>query len=71
MKVPATALAGETIEIRTLLRHRMESGERLDEAGVRVPRDIVNRFVARFDGEVFLEVELQPGVAENPWLVFT
>ena len=69
-KVPARAVAGETIELRTLLRHRMESGERVGEDGARVPRLIANRFVAAFDGEPFFEAELHPGVAENPWLVF-
>ena len=70
-KVPERAVAGETIELRTLLRHRMESGERLDETGERVPRLIVNRFVAAFDGEPFFVAELHPGIAENPWLVFS
>ena len=71
VKVPETARAGETITIRSLVRHRMESGHRRGEDGKLVPRDIVRRFEAAFDGETFFSVELGTGIAANPYLEFT
>ena len=33
VKVPKTAAVGETITIKTLIKHKMESGQRRDEDG--------------------------------------
>ena len=70
-KLPETAAAGETVTVRTLIRHRMESGHRRDAAGELVPRDIVNRFTATFNGETVFSAELGTGIAANPYLEFT
>ena len=52
VKVPKTAAVGETITIKTLIKHKMESGQRRDEDGNIIPRSIINRFVADFNGPV-------------------
>ena len=41
VRVPAQAKAGEIIEIKTLISHEMESGQRKDSSGKTVPRDII------------------------------
>lgn len=70
VKVPKKAEAGETITIKTLIRHKMESGQRRDKDGNRVPRSIINRFVAEFNGESIVEVTLEPSVSTNPYFEF-
>lgn len=70
VKVPKKATAGETITIKTLIRHKMESGQRRDDDGQIIPRSIINRFVAEFDGQTIIEVELQPSISTNPYFAF-
>ncbi|SFE74453.1 thiosulfate oxidation carrier complex protein SoxZ [Roseivivax sediminis] len=70
VRVPATATAGEVVTIKTLISHRMESGERRDEAGRRVPRSIIHRFVARFNGETVIDVAMEPAISTNPFFEF-
>ncbi|HLS58973.1 MAG TPA: thiosulfate oxidation carrier complex protein SoxZ [Paracoccaceae bacterium] len=62
--------AGETIEIRTLISHPMESGYRRDADGAVVPRKIITRFRCEFEGREVFTWELRPGVAANPYLQF-
>ena len=68
--VPARAKRGETIEIKTLIQHPMETGYRRDATGGVVPRDIIGRFVCRFDGVEVFGAELHPAVAANPFISF-
>lgn len=70
VRVPKTAAAGETITIKTLINHRMESGQRHGEEGDVIPRRIINRFVVDFDGENVMDVALEPSVATNPFFEF-
>jgi len=70
IKLPKTVKAGETIEVKTLIRHKMESGHRKDEQGKTIPRSIINRFVVDFNGENVLDVALNPSVSANPYFKF-
>lgn len=58
------------IEIRTLITHPMETGQRRDAAGAVIPRDIIRSFVARFDGEEVFRMELHAAVSANPFIAF-
>jgi sulfur-oxidizing protein SoxZ len=68
--VPATAKAGDVIEVKTLIQHVMETGHRRDEAGRPVPRDIIKLLVVTYDGGEVFRMELFPGVAANPYVAF-
>ena len=70
VKVPATAQAGEVISIKTLVKHQMETGQRKDADGNVIPRSIINRFVATFNGETVVDVEMHPAIAVNPYFEF-
>ena len=70
-KVPGTAAPGEVITIKTLIRHRMESGHRPDENGGFFPREIINSFTADFNGETVFATELYTAIASNPFLEFS
>jgi sulfur-oxidizing protein SoxZ len=44
INLPAHAVRGQTIEIKTLIQHPMETGYRLDNTGKRIAGDIINLF---------------------------
>ena len=70
VKVPKSASAGETITIKTLISHPMESGQRKDKEGNIIPRSIINRFVAEFNGQNIIDVTLEPAISTNPYFQF-
>jgi len=71
VKVPEQASAGELITLKSLLRHRMDSGNRIDGSGHPIPRLIINRFIATFDDELLFSAIVEPSTAENPFFEFT
>ena len=70
IKIPDSAKLGEIIEIKTLIQHVMETGQRRDIAGKLVPRHIINTFTASFAGQDVFKAELQPGISANPYITF-
>ena len=70
IKVPASAKVGETIEIKTLISHVMETGQRKDKDGKTVPRNIINTFAASFAGKEVFKATLQSGISANPYIAF-
>jgi sulfur-oxidizing protein SoxZ len=70
IRVPRDAAAGETITIKTLISHPMESGQRKDSDGNTIPRSIINRFTCDFNGENVIDVTLEPAISTNPFLEF-
>ncbi|KQZ00771.1 thiosulfate oxidation carrier complex protein SoxZ [Pseudolabrys sp. Root1462] len=70
IRVPKTAKKGEIIEIKTLMPHIMESGQRKDKDGKIIPRKIINKFVAEFEGKPVFSATLEPAIAANPYLQF-
>ena len=70
VRVPKTAKKGDVIEIKTLLPHIMESGQRKDKDGKAIPRKIINKFTAEFNGKPVFSANLDPAIAANPYLQF-
>ncbi|MCP4820777.1 MAG: thiosulfate oxidation carrier complex protein SoxZ [Shimia sp.] len=70
VKVPKTAAAGDEITIKTLISHKMESGQRKDGDGNLIPRSIINRFVVDFNGQNVIDVTLEPAISTNPYFQF-
>ena len=70
VKVPKKAKAGEAITIKTLISHKMESGQRKDDDGNRIPRSIINRFTCDFNGENVIDVTMEPAISTNPYFEF-
>lgn len=68
--MPDTARRGETIEIRALIGHPMETGYRAGADGKVVPRDIIRKFTCRYNGETVFSVELHPAISANPYIAF-
>nr|AFI78719.1 sulfur/thiosulfate oxidation protein SoxZ [uncultured bacterium ws406H10] len=70
VKVPKKAKAGDIITIKTLISHKMESGQRKDKKGEKIPRKIINRFTATFNGTEVFSADIDPAVSANPYLEF-
>lgn len=70
IKVPDQAKVGDVIEIKTLISHVMETGQRKDREGNTIPRDIINTFTASYGGKEVFRASLQPGTAANPYIAF-
>ena len=70
VKVPKKAAAGEAITIKTLISHKMESGQRKDKEGNLIPRSIINRFTCEFNGVSVIDVTMEPAISTNPYVEF-
>jgi len=70
VKVPKTATAGDIITIKTLISHKMESGQRKGKDGNIIPRSIINRFTCDFNGQNVIDVTLEPAISTNPFFEF-
>ena len=71
VKVPKSASAGEVITIKTLISHKMESGQRKGKDGKPIPRKIINHFEAAFNGTRIFSADIDPAVSANPYLEFS
>ncbi len=70
VRVPRSASAGEAFEIKTLISHKMESGQRKDSDGNRIPRSIINHFSCDFNGENVMSAMLEGAISTNPYFQF-
>ena len=70
IRMPATAKAGDVVEVKTLISHEMETGNRKDKDGNVVPRKIINKFIVRFDGTELMSVDWFPAISANPFQAF-
>src|SRR5262245_26942175 len=69
--VPAQAKRGDIIEIKTLVRHAMETGFRRTPLGALIPRDVMRSFVGTYNGAEIFSAALHPPIAAIPYLTFT
>lgn len=71
VKMPKTARPGEIITVKTRISHPMENGHRRDRlTGEVVPRKIINRFTATYEGHEVVDFDLGPSVSSNPYFKF-
>jgi len=70
VKAPKQAAAGEVVTIKCLISHNMESGQRKDSNGNKIPRSIINRFTAEFNGKSVIDVAMEAAISTNPYFQF-
>lgn len=70
IRLPESAKVGDVIEIKTLISHVMETGQRKESDGKPVPRSIINSFTATFAGAEVFTAELHPSISANPYIAF-
>ena len=70
VKLPRSIEADVPFTVKTRITHPMHTGERHDSEGTLVPRQIINRFVVSYNGEVAFSVDLEPAVSADPYIQF-
>jgi sulfur-oxidizing protein SoxZ len=70
INAPKTARRGDTIEIKALILHPMETGFRPGTNGRIIPRNIIEHFSARWNGEEIFAMTFSPALAANPFVSF-
>ena len=61
---------GETVDVKTLVSHIMETGLRKDESGKPIPRMIINTFRCELNGKFVFGCDLESAVSANPYFEF-
>jgi sulfur-oxidizing protein SoxZ len=69
MKIRAT-MAGDKAEVRVLMSHEMETGQRKDSKGTVIPAHFIQNVTATHNGRTVLSAEWGPAVSKNPFLSF-
>jgi sulfur-oxidizing protein SoxZ len=70
VRLPKDAKRGETIHVRLLIQHAMETGYRLGADGQKVAKNVIRSLVCRYNGVEVFRAEMSPGIAANPYLEF-
>ena len=70
VNAPKTAKRGSVVEIKALILHPMETGFRPGTMGKIIPRNIIERFTATWNGTEIFELEMSPAIAANPFVSF-
>lgn len=70
IKLPDSAKPGDLIEIKTLISHVMETGQRKDADGKIIPRNVIHTFTVTFSGQDVFRADLSSGVSANPYVAF-
>ena len=63
INAPKSAKRGETIEIKALILHPMETGFRPGTNGSIIPRNIIEHFSARWNGQEIFKMAFSPAIA--------
>lgn len=69
MRIRANA-SGDTVEVKVLIRHDMETGQRKDAAGKAVPAHFIQTLVAKCKDKVVLDAEMGTSISKDPFLSF-
>jgi sulfur-oxidizing protein SoxZ len=69
MKIRAT-LKGDLADVRVLMVHPMETGQRKDANGDMVPTHFIQEVTVKVNGKVMLEGQISQAVSRNPVFSF-
>ena len=69
MKIRAT-VKGDTAEVRVLMVHPMETGQRKDASGALVPLHFIQEVQVLLNGKLALEGQISQAVSRNPVFSF-
>jgi sulfur-oxidizing protein SoxZ len=64
------AKKGELVEVKALVQHVMETGQRKDANGNTIPRKILNKFTCTVNGKEVFSADFEPAIAANPYIQF-
>jgi sulfur-oxidizing protein SoxZ len=69
MRVRATE-AGGIVDVKILMKHEMETGQRKDAAGKIIPAWHIETVIAQCNGKDVFQANFGPAVSKNPFLNF-
>jgi sulfur-oxidizing protein SoxZ len=69
MKIRAV-VKGDTAEVRVLMVHPMETGQRKDSSGALIPLHFIQEVQVRVNGKLALEGQISQPVSRNPVFSF-
>ena len=69
MKIRATLVGGAT-EIKVLMSHEMETGQRKDAQGQTIPAWFIQDVIVTWNGRTVLSAQWGTAVSKNPFLSF-
>jgi sulfur-oxidizing protein SoxZ len=69
IKVRAKA-AGDVVTVKALMKHPMETGQRKDKSGEKIPAHYIQEVVCEHNGNVVMTALWGPSVSKNPYLSF-
>jgi sulfur-oxidizing protein SoxZ len=69
MKIRAN-LVGDSTEVKVLMSHEMETGQRKDAQGQTIPAWFIQNVTATYGGKTVLSAQWGPAVSKNPFLSF-
>ena len=69
MKIRAK-MEGDKVDVRVLMSHEMETGQRKDAKGALIPAWFIQNVSATHNGKTVLSAEWGPAVSKNPFLAF-
>jgi len=69
MKIRANVV-GDSTEVKVLMSHEMETGQRKDAQGKTIPARHIQSVAATWNGKTVLTAEWGPAVSKNPFLSF-
>lgn len=69
MRIRATSVEGKT-EVKILMRHDMESGQRKDADGKTIPGHYIQTLTVKWNDKIVLDSLLGPSVSKDPFISF-
>jgi len=69
MRIRAS-LVGDSTEVKVLMNHEMETGQRKDAQGKTIPAWFIQEVKATWNGKTVLSAQWGPAVAKNPFMSF-
>jgi sulfur-oxidizing protein SoxZ len=69
MKIRA-AVVGDATEVKVLMSHEMETGQRKDAQGKAIPAWFIQTVSVTHNGRTVLNAQWGPAIAKNPFLSF-
>jgi sulfur-oxidizing protein SoxZ len=69
MRIRAVAKDG-IVNVKVLMSHEMETGQRKDNAGNLVPAHFIQSVTATYNGKIVLSAQWGTAVSKNPFLEF-
>jgi sulfur-oxidizing protein SoxZ len=70
MRIRANVDANGVTEVKVLMSHEMETGQRKDAQGKTIPAWFIQNVTATHNGKTVLSAEWGPAVSKNPFLSF-